>query len=54
MQKEPVPQCGKRAKKPNAAAGSALLLPHFGVWVLQWTFSPSVPHGPGSVTVLVA
>lgn len=35
MQREPVPQCGKPAKKPDAAAGRALLLPHFGIWVLQ-------------------
>ena len=35
MQRESVPWCGKLAKKPDAAAGSTLFLPHFGIWVLQ-------------------
>lgn len=35
MQRESVSPCGSLAKKPDAAAGSAIFLPHFGIWLLQ-------------------
>lgn len=35
MQGESALECGKLAKKPDAAAESALFLLYFGIWVLQ-------------------